>query len=245
MGRVTDAIITYAILRKFVMPIKDTQAYKLGIVDETGAPTAKANHLVTEAEQDAYTLLDRLIFKIKRIFKSRPEASKLLAGYATALAFIKEGLEKQIDEIELTEEMMYARSSEAIRIFEGRQAARLDDFMLEQLSTDVALVCTLVEMQEAAIRSGATHITLRNPTIMEGFNSIPLVDTETFTRCVLEDAAVAAGGGEAPGNVTSQVQGLETEPVFTKQAQHKWTQQNKGRKIEVIEPFSGAVTHTY
>lgn len=94
MSAMSDAIIIYAILRKFTTPIKETQAYKLGLVDEHGVPTEKSKHDSSITANDAYTLLDRLVFKLKRMWSSMPAFAKLVGGYATALAFLKESVDE-------------------------------------------------------------------------------------------------------------------------------------------------------
>ena len=41
MGRFVDSIITYRILHKLVTPFDQTDAYKLGIIDQYGNPLKK------------------------------------------------------------------------------------------------------------------------------------------------------------------------------------------------------------
>jgi len=93
MSAMTDAIITYAIVRKFTTPIKDTNAYKGGWVDANGTPTDKAEHDRSQGARDEFTLLDRLVFKLRRMLTGLPKFAKLLSGYAASLAFIKESKE--------------------------------------------------------------------------------------------------------------------------------------------------------
>jgi hypothetical protein len=59
-----DAIIVFLVLKKLVTPIMKTQAYKLGLVDKVGKLIRKPS---TEQEKENLTLLDVLIFKLKRL----------------------------------------------------------------------------------------------------------------------------------------------------------------------------------
>ena len=90
MTRFVDAIIVYRILRKLTTPFKDTEAYRQGIIDDKGRILKKFSDLNTTAERDAYTLLDRLVWRIKRIIERVPYENKSLASFAAALALIKE-----------------------------------------------------------------------------------------------------------------------------------------------------------
>ena len=63
-----DAIISYMFIRKLATPIIKTDAYKLGIVGSNGK---KIRELQTEADKNAFTILDQLIFKLKRLLGSK------------------------------------------------------------------------------------------------------------------------------------------------------------------------------
>lgn len=90
MTRFVDAIITYRILKKLVTPFEDTPAFKLGIVDKNGKILKKENELKTPEERDAYTMLDRLVFRLKRIINKVPTDNKRLLNIAAALTLVRE-----------------------------------------------------------------------------------------------------------------------------------------------------------
>lgn len=90
MTRFVDAIITYRILKKLATPFEETDAFRLGIIDKKGKLLRKYNDLNTNEERDAYTLLDRLVWRMKRIIERNPFEKSKLASFAVALALIKE-----------------------------------------------------------------------------------------------------------------------------------------------------------
>jgi len=90
MSRFVDAIITYRILKKLVTPFTETDAFKLGIIDAKGHILKKFGDLNSSNERDAYTLLDRLVWRVKRIIERNPFENKKLANFVAALALIKE-----------------------------------------------------------------------------------------------------------------------------------------------------------
>ena len=90
MSRTLDTIIAYRILRLLVTPFEETEAFKLGIVDAKGKELKRMNQLNTVAERDAYTILHRMVFRIKKIIEKVPVDNKKLLSFTAALALIKE-----------------------------------------------------------------------------------------------------------------------------------------------------------
>ena len=85
--RGVDAYYTYRFLRQLVTPWNETDAYKLGLIDENGK---KLKSPQTAEEKDAYTLFFRLVYNIKRLLNKLPLGQTKLASYAAALWLIKE-----------------------------------------------------------------------------------------------------------------------------------------------------------
>ena len=75
----------YQFLRKLVTPFKNTDAFKLGIIDEKGKVLKKRSTLKTSEEKDAYTPFHRLVYNIKRLIPGGK-----IGSYASALFLIKE-----------------------------------------------------------------------------------------------------------------------------------------------------------
>ena len=90
MTRFVDAIITYRILKKLVTPFDETPAFKLGIIDKKGKILRKERDLQTDEEREAYTVLDRLVWRLKRIIEKVPTDNKRLLSIAAALTLVKE-----------------------------------------------------------------------------------------------------------------------------------------------------------
>lgn len=101
MARFVDSIIAYRILRMLVTPFEDTDAYKLGIIDANGKELKKMRQLNTVQEQNAYTILHRMIFRLKRIIQKVPLENKKLLSFAAALALIKEHYDTKSEPIDL------------------------------------------------------------------------------------------------------------------------------------------------
>lgn len=86
----TDLYFLYSFIRRLTTPFKDTQAYKLGIIDENGKVLRKRSSLRTADERAAYTLMDTMIFNMKKMLSKVPFGATRLASFAAALFLLKE-----------------------------------------------------------------------------------------------------------------------------------------------------------
>jgi hypothetical protein len=106
MARFVDAVITYRILKKLTTPFDETDAFRLGIIDRRGKTLKKESELNTVEERDAYTLLDRLVFRLKRIIEKVPTDNKRLVSIAAALSLIREHAQDQTEYVFLEREFI-------------------------------------------------------------------------------------------------------------------------------------------
>lgn len=112
MGRFVDTIITYRILHKLVTPFEDTEAYKLGIIDNAGNQLKKDRELNTQAERDAYTILDRMIFRLKRIINKVPADRRRVSNFANALSLVREHINDTTEYVFLERDFVLTHASE-------------------------------------------------------------------------------------------------------------------------------------
>lgn len=63
-----DTILTYILIKKLVTPIVRSKAYKLGLINNAGKQLREAQ---TEEERGSFTLLDKVVFKLKRLLGTR------------------------------------------------------------------------------------------------------------------------------------------------------------------------------
>lgn len=99
--RAGDLVYTFRFMKLLVTNFEDTDAYKLGIIDEKGI-RIKSKKVETSAEKAAYTTFHKLVFNIKKLMAKVPGGGSKLASYAAALFLIKEHLgisEKNLDKI--------------------------------------------------------------------------------------------------------------------------------------------------
>ena len=131
MGRAIDLFVTYRFIKLLVTPFEKTPAYKLGIIDKDGnrvrperdpktiidkngarilpPPTkggvrqTKPEPLRTIEEKNAYTILHKLVFNIKKIFGKVPGLRTKLGTYAAALFLLKDTFKESVDDPDIFE----------------------------------------------------------------------------------------------------------------------------------------------
>ena len=103
MGMV-DAFIAYKFIKILVVPWKETDAFKLGIIDEKGKVLKKRSTLRKSNEKAAYTIIHTLVWKIKRILEKIQIGKSRLGSLAAAMWFLKEEFEKLDVDPEVIEE---------------------------------------------------------------------------------------------------------------------------------------------
>ena len=104
MGRAIDLFVTYRFLKLLTTPFEKTEAYKLGIIDENGNRIMQKGikkpqvPLVTSQEKNAYTILHKLVFNIKKIFAKVPGLRTKVGTYAAALFLLKDTFKESVDD---------------------------------------------------------------------------------------------------------------------------------------------------
>ena len=115
MGRAIDLFVTYRFLRLLTTPFKDTDAYKLGIIDENGnrimLPKPKTGvkilkpqvELVTSEQKNSDTKLHKLVFNIKKLFAKVPGLRTKVGTYAASLFLLKDTFKEHVEDPDMFE----------------------------------------------------------------------------------------------------------------------------------------------
>ena len=96
MSRVIDALVAYRVLKLLVTPFNKTKAFALGIIDAKGKvlinsrQISKFNQNERKEMRNAYTLLIRFVFNLKRMLGKLGIRGPLGSSAAAAIAFFKE-----------------------------------------------------------------------------------------------------------------------------------------------------------
>ena len=94
MSRVIDALVAYRVLKLLVTPFNKTKAFQLGIIDAKGKVLKKSKEIKklpnSQELRNAYTLLIRFVFNLKRMLSKIGIRGPLGSSAAAAIAFFKE-----------------------------------------------------------------------------------------------------------------------------------------------------------
>lgn len=101
VSTIADTIYTYRFLKLLVTPFRKTEAYNLGIIDETGK-RIKDKKIETAEERSAFNLFHRLVFNLKRLIETVPGGKTRVASYIAALALLREHYDVDVEKV-LTE----------------------------------------------------------------------------------------------------------------------------------------------
>ena len=112
MGRAIDLFVTYRFLKLLTTPFEKQDAFKLGIIDENGHRVMKqvtrskkepAVPLNNDETKNAYTILHKLIFNIKKLFARVPGLRTKVGTYAAALFLLKDTFKEHVEDPDMFE----------------------------------------------------------------------------------------------------------------------------------------------
>jgi hypothetical protein len=95
--RSVDLIIIYRIIRILVTPWDKQPAFHLGIIDANGNLLKRSRNLKTAEEKNAFSLLYRFVFNLKRLLALVPGGKSKLGSLAAGLLLLKEDEETQLE----------------------------------------------------------------------------------------------------------------------------------------------------
>ena len=112
MGRAIDLFVTYRFIKLLTTPFQKTEAFKLGIIDKDGNRIMKdsvsrgkipAVPFEKTQEKNAYTILHKLVFNIKKIFQKVPGLRTKVGTYAAALFLLKDTFKESVSDPDMFE----------------------------------------------------------------------------------------------------------------------------------------------
>lgn len=169
MGRAIDLFVTYRFVKLLTTPFEKTDAYKMGIIDKDGFRTKKI--LYKQSEQNAYTVLHKLVFNIKRIFAKVPGLRTRLGTYAAALFLLKDTFKEHVEDPNMFEKglMEYLK----------QQGVEFDDTIVEEVTLDNGKLSKgiYVLTQDVVTTEAETEIDALEGDEVEVFEDSPPEDT--------------------------------------------------------------------
>jgi len=126
MGRAIDLFVTYRFIKLLTTPFEKTDAFKMGIIDKDGNRLPKKLYKIDE--RNAYTVLHKLVFNIKKIFAKVPGLRTKVGTYAAALFLLKDTFKEHVEDPKMFEK-------EFLKYLEENNI-ELDDTITEEVTLD-------------------------------------------------------------------------------------------------------------
>ena len=126
MGRAIDLFVTYRFIKLLTTPFEKTDAFKMGIIDKDGNRLPKKLYKVDE--RNAYTVLHKLVFNIKKIFAKVPGLRTKVGTYAAALFLLKDTFKEHVEDPKMFEK-------EFLKYLEENNI-ELDDTITEEVTLE-------------------------------------------------------------------------------------------------------------
>ena len=98
-SRAGDLFYTFRFIKMLTTPFTETEAFKLGIIDEKGK-RIKSKKIQTSEEKSAFTTFHRLVFNLKKLLEKLPGGSSRFSSYAAALFLLREKYELSDESIQ-------------------------------------------------------------------------------------------------------------------------------------------------
>jgi hypothetical protein len=213
--------IVYKFLKALVTPFDQTNAYKLGIIDDEGTILKKKKTLKTQEEKDAYKLFDRMIWKLKRFMGKVPLGKTKLASFAAALWFLKE---EEIGPATIALERVTGKS--CILLESDDEFVSSGTYRINKNVLDLDDEIIVPSGSEILINEDACEIICGIPVYSARDLNGQVFPVTKNSLVISEDAPVSSAGG---GNVAGLGVGPDGEPGMTK----------KRRKIARRGKFAG------
>ena len=169
MGRAIDLFVTYRFIKLLTTPFEKTDAFKLGIIDKDGNRLPKKLYKIDE--RNAYTVLHKLVFNIKKLFQKVPGLRTKVGTYAAALFLLKDTFKEHVEDPKMFER-------EFLKYLEENNI-ELDDTIAEEVTLDNGKLSKgiYVLTQDVVTTEDEEEIDALEGDEVEAFEDTPAADT--------------------------------------------------------------------
>lgn len=150
MSQIVDNLIAFRVLRLLTMNFSETTAFKLGIIDENGNSLKSLKDLRTQEEKDSYSMLHRMVFRLKKLLAKLPGGENKISSFAAAYWLVKESLENGKENKTIEQDFYDMQQSGVVCV---EEYVLVSKFLNEELSEEVPVNNTAgASVREPAIK---------------------------------------------------------------------------------------------
>lgn len=129
---VVDIYVAYKFVKILSQPWTDTDAFKLGIINDKGKILKKRKNLKSGEEKAAYTIFHTLIWNLKKLLDKLPAGRTRIGSFAAALWMLKEYTAMRVGNTHLIETTFVTYLLESGRV----NPNEVMDYCFEQFVTE-------------------------------------------------------------------------------------------------------------
>ena len=176
MGSAIDLFVSYRFLKLLTTPFEKTEAFKLGIIDKNGHRILKDKSSKPEVEltttklKNAYTILHKLVFNIKKLFNKVPGLRTKVGTYAAALFLLKDTFKESVQDPDMFEKEFVKYLKENNVEFDNEIAEEVIGFGEVLPKGEYVLVADILNKEEE-------ELTAKKGDKVVAFEDEPPVDT--------------------------------------------------------------------
>ena len=125
---IVDLFLVFQFIKRLSTPFKEWDAYKLGIIDETGKQLIKRKDFTKRDQKNSFGIFDIMIMKLKRLLEKIPGGKSRIGSYAAALYLIKEQQSLEQGGIELAESFTDETLEEKLKQYMENVSSEVTDY---------------------------------------------------------------------------------------------------------------------
>ena len=125
---IVDLFLVFQFIKRLSTPFKEWDAYKLGIIDETGKQLIKRKDFTKRDQKNSFGIFDIMIMKLKRLLEKIPGGKSRIGSYAAALYLIKEQQSLEQGGIELAESFTDETLEEKLKQYMENVSSEITDY---------------------------------------------------------------------------------------------------------------------
>ena len=261
--QLVDTLVAFKFLKLMTQDFKDTDAFKLGIIDKDGKVLKKRKDLKSGAEKTAYTIFHTLVWNIKKLLNKVPGLRSKIGSYISSLYLLKEAVNEKysLEDADKTIELILnhlienGMQSDINIIFEGQFNDRLE-------GGSYVTTREIISPLHSVICVGDNITIEENTSAFTHFLGIPLykgIHEDTGEQVIVDSSSISTPEMVA-GMAVFDVEDIPHDMMYghktyerwnkekfgsldddLKSSMKKWSYKNKGKDVAVRDKY-GLIT---
>jgi hypothetical protein len=230
--QIVDALVAFKFLKLMTQDFKDTDAFKLGIIDKDGKILKKRKNLKSGEEKTAYTIFHTLVWNIKKLLNKVPGLRSKIGSYISSLYLLKEAVNEKygVEDADKTIEFILnhlvekGMQSDINTIFEGQ----FNDYLK---GGTYVTTNEIISPSYSVISAGDNIKIEENTSAFTHFLGIPLykgIHEDTGEQVVVDSSSISTAPEMVAGMAVFDVDSVPHDMMHGHQTYERWSKDKFG-----------------